>query len=168
MNNNKYSFSIKDNVMNLTVVRSPLFGDHGRGRDDECEFTDQGSHDFSYSIMPIRKDGWADVAKEARKLNLPMTNIMENNHKGTLGHTFKGFDCSADNVIVTAIKESEDGKGMVIRAYETDGVDTDAVISGALLPTELKAHFGAYSVNTYYYSLKTKEWKEVLITEYDM
>ena len=168
LNNNKYSFSVKDNVMNLTVVRSPLFGDHGRGRDDECEFTDQGSHDFAYSIMPIRKDGWADVAKESRKLNLPMTNIMENNHKGTLGHTFKGFDCSAENIIVTAIKASEDGKGVVIRAYETDGVDTDAVISGSLLPAELKAHFGAYSVNTYYYSFETKEWKEVLITEYDM
>ena len=96
-----------------------------------------------------------------------MTNVLENNHNGTLGHIFKGFECDADNITVTALKPSEDGKGIVIRAYETDGIDTDAKLSGALLPCELQAHFGAYSINTYYYSFEAEEWREVLLTEYD-
>lgn len=168
LNNNKYSFSVRDNVMNLTVVRSPLFADHGRGRDDECEFTDQGIQEFSYSLMPVRESGWSNVIREAKKLNLPMTYIMENNHNGTLERDFRGFLCDKDNIIVSALKISEDGKGVVIRAYETDGVDTDAKITGALIPAELNAFFGAYSVNTYYYSYETCKWKEVLMTEYDM
>ncbi|MBR2907973.1 MAG: alpha-mannosidase [Clostridia bacterium] len=168
LNNNKYSFSLKDNVMNLTVVRSPLYADHGRGRDDECEFTDQGSHDFSYSLMPLRQNGWSEVVKEAKKLNLPMTYIMENNHNGTLAHTFRGFECSCPNVVVSALKIAEDKNGIVLRAYETDGAATDARIAGSLLPAPLNAHFGAHSVNTYYYSFETKKWKEVLMTEYDV
>ena len=63
---------------------------------------------------------------------------------------------------------SEDGSGVVIRVYETDGVDTHARISGGLLPKELSADVGAWSVNTCLYSFETKDWKEVLLTEYNM
>ncbi len=167
LNNNKYSFSVKNNVMNLTVVRSPLYGDHGRERDEECEFTDQGCHEFAYSLMPIRQNGWSEVIKEGKKLNLSMTNIMENNHKGTLSRKFCGFVCNRENIVVSALKVSEDQKGIVIRAYETDGVATDAELSGGILPAPLHATFGAYSINTYYYSYETNTWKEVLITEYN-
>lgn len=168
LNNNKYSFSVKDNVMNLTVVRSPLYADHGCGRDDECEFTDQGMHEFAYSLMPVTESGWSSVVREAKKLNLPVSYVMENNHVGTLTQRFCGFECDKQNVIVSALKVSEDGKGIVLRAYETDGTDTAVKISGALIPAELNAFFGAYSVNTYYFSYETGKWKEVLLTEYDI
>ncbi len=168
LNNNKYSFSVKENVMNLTVVRSPLFADHGRGRDGECEFTDIGRHDFSYSLLPIHGEGWSEVIKAARLLNLPMSHILENNHKGSLKEGFRGFECDKKNVVLSALKKSEDGCGVVIRCYETDGVATRAKLSGDLLPSELNADFGAYSVNTYYYSYETGAWKEVLLTEYDI
>lgn len=167
LNNNKYSFSVKDNVMNLTVVRSPLYGDHGRGRDDECEFTDQGAHEFAYALMPIGGNGWSEVIREAEKRNLPMSYIMENNHNGTLPTCYRGFSCDRENVAVSALKMSEDGTGAVLRLYETDGVETRATVSGALLPKPLCAHLGAYSVNTYFCSYETGEWKEVLLTEYD-
>lgn len=167
LNNNKNSFSVKDNVMNLTVVRSPLYGDHGRGRDDECEFTDQGAHEFAYALMPIGGNGWSEVIREAEKRNLPMSYIMENNHNGTLPTCYRGFSCDRENVAVSALKMSEDGTGAVLRLYETDGVETRATVSGALLPKPLCAHLGAYSVNTYFCSYETGEWKEVLLTEYD-
>lgn len=168
LNNNKYSFSVKDHVMNLTVVRSPIFADHGRGRNEECEFTDQGAHDFAYSLMPVCESGWSDVIREARKLNLPLPYVMENNHSGTLARQFCGFRCDRRNVMVSALKVSENGEGVVLRVYETDGADTQTTISGSLLPKELCIRLGAYSVNTYLYSFETGEWKEVLLTEYDL
>ncbi len=168
LNNNKYSFSVSDNVMNLTVVRSPIYCDHGGKRDDEYEFTDIGTHDFDYAIMPICESGWSEVIREAQKLNLPMTYIKENNHEGSLPQKYRGFECDRKNIIVSALKMSEDGRGIVIRVYETDGVDTHVRISGDLLPKELSADVGAWSVNTYLYSFGTGEWKEVLLTEYDM
>ncbi len=167
LNNNKYSFSVKGGEMNLTVVRSPIFADHGRGRDEECEFTDQGRHDFEYKLCPVCTEGWGDVIRQAKAFNLPLTYIMENNHKGTLAQNYSGFACDKNNIALSAIKCAEDGEGIVVRAYETDGVPTKATLSGGLLPKALTANFGAYSVNTYYYSPATGEWKEVLFTEYD-
>ena len=154
--------------MNLTVVRSPIYCDHGGKRDAEYEFTDIGAHDFAYAVMPICENGWSGVIKEAQKLNLPMTYIKENNHAGTLPQSFCGFECDRENIVVSALKMSEDGSGVVIRVYETDGIDTHVRIRGDLLPKELSADVGAWSVNTYLYSFGTKDWKEVLLTEYDM
>ncbi len=168
LNNNKYSFSVKDSEMNLTVVRSPIYADHGRGRDEECEFTDQGRHDFEYSLYPSKLEGWGDIIRKAKALNLPLAYIMENIHKGTLPQKYSGIVIDKSNIALSAIKCSEDGEGIVIRAYETDGIPTTAILSGELFPKQLTAAFGAYSVNTYYYSLKTGEWKEALFTEYDM
>ncbi len=100
-------------------------------------------------------------------MNLKMPCIMENNHKGILPQHFCGFACDKKNIEISALKLSEDGKGIVLRAYETDGVSTRAKLYGALLPADLEAEFGAYSVNTYYYTFETAKWKEVLLTEYD-
>lgn len=166
LNDNKYSFSVKDGTMNLTVVRSPLYGDHGAGRDDECEFTDQGMHEFCYSLMPIGNDGWNAVVREAKKLNLPLSYVIENNHEGTLPQRFGGLECDCKNVFVSALKLAEDGKGVVIRIYETDGKDTRVTIRGALLQKPLVTNIGAHEVNTYYLS-EAHEWKKVLLTEYD-
>ncbi len=70
--------------------------------------------------------------------------------------------------MLSALKPSEDGKGLVIRLYETNGVETDVRVSGGLLPVALKARFTPYSVNTYYLAEGSGSWKEVLLTEYDL
>ena len=65
-------------------------------------------------------------------------------------------------------KRSEDGSGTVLRLYETDGKPTDVKVSGYLVPAELCAHVGPFSVNTYYLADGSTDWREVLITEFDM
>ncbi len=164
LNNNKYSFSVKDSVMSLTAIRSPYYADHGAPFvSTECEVTDQGISDFSYGITLYRNN--AETIKKARVFNTEPTHVVENNHKGTLGDKFSGLCCDADNIIVSAIKRSEDGKGLIVRAYETDGKRTEATLSGGMLPVPLKATFSPYSVDTYYLADGTKEWKYVLMTE---
>ena len=59
----------------------------------------------------------------------------------------------------------KNGKGLIIRAYETDGKETEALISGSALPVPLNAKFTPYSVNTYYLEKGKSQWKEVLLTE---
>ena len=170
INDNKYSFAIKGNQMNLSVVRSPYYIDHGRGdqNDEESEFTDQGEHCFRYALMPIDAKGWSAVTQAARLWNLAPTLLMENNHKGFLADRCEGLTSDRDNVIISAFKRSEDGKGLILRAYETDGVETDVTISGALLPAALHAKFTPFSINTYFLSDGETQWKEVLLTEFDM
>lgn len=169
LNDNKYSFSIKGGDLNLSVVRSPYYIDHGRGdqNDTESEYTDQGEHDFKYTILPFEGEGWSAVTKEARLLNMPPFLLPENNHKGTLPLTLTGMTVSADNVIIGAWKQSEDGKGMILRAYETDGKETPVTIDGPMLPVPLNTTFKPFSIQTYYLENGTSEWKEVMLTEYD-
>ena len=93
---------------------------------------------------------------------------MENNHKGRLGDTFCGLSCSAPNVQVSAIKRSEDGTGLVVRLYETEGKATDVTLQGALLPAPLTTKMSPWSISTYLLTDGENEWKEVLLTEFDM
>ncbi len=164
LNDSKYSFSVKDNVMNLTAIRSPYYADHGAPFiSPECELTDQGVTEFNYGITLY--DNNADAVRKARLFNTAPSFVIENNHNGTLKESYVGLNCDADNIIVSAIKRSEDGKGIVVRAYETNGKETTATIGGGMLPTPLTATFKPYSVDTYFLPDGGKEWKYVLMTE---
>ncbi len=168
LNNNTYSSSVKDGTIYQTVLRSPIYGDHGGPRTEESEFSSQGAHEFSYELMPVG-DSWVPVIQKARQLNKPATNIIENWHEGYLmNKTYEALSVSADNVILSSIKRSEDNTGLIIRLYEVDGKETPVTVSGDLLPVDLNTTFTPYSVNTYYLADGASEWKEVLLTEYDM
>ncbi len=168
INSNKYSFSAKDNTLYLTVVRSPLYADHGWEADERTVFTDQGAHQFSYAFTKVDMESWGSAIREARALNTPLQLVIENNHNGRLACEFGGIACDADNIQISALKRSEDGSGTVLRLYETDGKPTDVKVSGYLVPAELCAHVGPFSVNTYYLADGSTDWREVLITEFDM
>ena len=118
--------------------------------------------------MPVG-DTWAPVIRAAKLLNKPTINIIENWHPGKLtDKVFEGISVDCDNVVVSAVKRAEDGCGLVIRIYETDGRDTDVTVSGAVLPAALKTKITPYSFMTFYLADGTDEWKEVLLTEYDI
>ena len=168
INNNKYSFSAKGSAMDLTVIRSPYYNDHLGKEDPEGIFMDQGEHEFSYGLIPIFEDGWSKVIKAAALLNKPVTMIVENNHEGILSDTDSILSVSAENIMISAFKRSEENSGTVIRAYETDGKETEVTISGKGIAVPLKAKFAPYSVNTYILTDGAKEWKEVLMTEFDI
>lgn len=168
INNNKYSFSVKDGEMNLTVLRSPIYADHGGRRTEESEYTDQGVSEFGYIFKAVgASEGYGSLVREARVFNTPPVNIIENNHGGYLPDSFRGIKCDRENVTVSALKFSEDGKGLVIRVYETEGKATSFNITGELLPSPLSAEITGSSVNTYYLANGGRIWKEVLLTEYE-
>ncbi|MBQ7982567.1 MAG: alpha-mannosidase [Clostridia bacterium] len=167
-NSDTYSSSVCGGTIYHTVVRSPIYGDHGGPRTSESDFTDQGEREFRYVLMPMG-DSFAPVVKAAKLLNKPTTNIIENWHPGKLSDkVFGGVSVDCDNVVVSALKRAEDGKGLVIRIYETDGKEADVTVSGAVLPAALKTKITPYSFMTFYLADGCEEWKEVLLTEYDM
>ena len=168
LNNNKYSYSFEKNIMNLTVVRSPMFCDHGGPKSEESRYTDIGIHSFEYVVMPMCKDDYAAVTKAAYELNLSPVNIIENNHNGSLEESFSGISIDCENIIVSAFKRSEDGSGLVLRAYETSGRDTAVCFSGSLLRKELFCEFTPHSVKTFILPDDSENWHEVLITEFEM
>jgi len=168
LNDNTYSSSVKDGTIYHTVVRSPIYGDHGGPRTEESIFTDQGRREFAYCLMPAG-ESWAPVIQAARALNKPLTNIIETWHEGKLADVpYSGLQVSAENIVLSAIKRSEDDTGLVLRLYETDGKETPVTVSGDLLPTPLSVTFSPWSMRTYLLSDGETEWKEVLLSEFEM
>lgn len=166
LNNNTYSSSVNGNTIFHTVTRGHAYADHGGPRNSETLYSNQGVFDFSYELMEV-EESWAPVIRASHQINKPVTSVVENWHKGNImDPVFTGIQISADNVILSACKRSEDDTGRVIRLYEVDGKETEVIVSGALFPVSLKAAFTPYSVNTYYLPDGSDEWQEVMLTEY--
>lgn len=168
VNNNTYSSSVKGNTIYQTVLRSPIYGDHGGPRTEESDFTDQGRKDFSYIMMPI-KTGWSSVVQQGKQLNKPLTVIVETWHTGSLkAQKYEGLSVDQPNIMLSALKYSEDGTGLILRVYELEGKETNVRISGNSLPAQLDTLVGPWAVETYYLKNNTNQWKKVLMSEYEM
>ena len=164
LNDSKYSFSIADSTMYMSVVRSPLFADHGGPRNPETPFMDQGSHEFNYAVIPYCADvEYSTVVKAAQEFNTKPTNIIENRHEGRLDTKYQGISVDKANIIISAFKLAEDGKGYVVRAYETNGIETDVTISIPSLKHTFTTRLGKHEVQTLY--IANENVREVLLTE---
>ena len=143
----KYSFDANKNALSLTVLRNCLFADHfaQATRDEFNEFTEMGISRFEYVIFPFTTFGNAE--RRAQELNNPLTVVYETFHKGPLPLSYEGVKVSADNVSITAIKAHEDGNGIIIRCYETDGKDTDFDLQ--LFERKFELNIPHNSVKTY-------------------
>ena len=168
LNNDTYSSSVCGGTIFQTVLRSPIYGDHGGPRTSESEFTEQGLRKFEYALMPVG-ESWAPVIRAARQLNKPIVYAQETWHEGRLSpQPYSALNISADNIMLSACKRSEDGTGLVLRLYETDGKETPVTVSGDLVDIPLEVTFSPWSMRTYFLADGAAQWKEVLITEFDM
>lgn len=148
-NRDKYSFDVDKNVISLTVLRGAIYADHTYGkdefRDEFCEYTDQGIHEFSYSISPFESVTRAE--REGQVINSPCRYIMETFHKGDLKTEYSGIELSEENIAVTALKKYEDGDSWILRCYETEDKDTTVDIS--LFETKWTTRFLHSQVKTF-------------------
>ncbi len=165
LNNNTYSSSVQGGTLYHTVLRSPIFGDHGGPRTEESEYTAQGQTDFSYAVQPANNT-WHTLVQAGRLLNKGLTPVLETWHTGPLAHApYAGLAVSAPNVVVSALKAAENGDGLVVRVYETDGRDTDFTVSGDAVGAPLQGRLPAFGVQTYYRKADQTVWQPVLFTE---
>src|SRR5262249_28992038 len=68
LNDGKYSFSVRDNDMRMTVLRSPIYAHHDPTEpqpDETYTFIDQGVQHFTYTLLP-HAGGWAQAGTVRR------------------------------------------------------------------------------------------------------
>ena len=151
INDSKYSVDFHDNTIALTALRSPVYAHHDPyelREDEDYSYIDQGIQHFSYSLIPHNGDfRKAGTIKAAALLNQPLTTTFETFHDGSLPQRggFLAVDC--DNIIMTALKKSYRGDDIILRMYESAGVDTFASIG--VLTYTFKAHFKPYEIKTF-------------------
>ena len=69
-----------------------------------------------------------------------------------------------ENVVVTSLKQAEDGNGFILRAVETNGEKCEAVIDIEPLNAHIKAQWNPQEIKTFRIS-KDGSVSETMITE---
>jgi alpha-mannosidase len=115
LNDCKYGYDAKGNVLRLSLLRSPEWPD---------PHADEGHHEFTYSLYP-HGGGWKDALTIRRgyELNYKLISLPFGKHQGTLAAKHSFLQAQPDNVIVTAVKKAEDDNALVFRFYEWAGKD---------------------------------------------
>jgi alpha-mannosidase len=117
LNDSKYGYDAKGNVLRLSLLRSPEWPD---------PHADEGHHEFTYSLYP-HAAGWreAGTVRRGYELNYPLLPLAVANHQGALPPEHSFLEVTEDNVVVTAVKKAEDDSALVIRFYESAGKKGD-------------------------------------------
>lgn len=121
LNDSKYGCSVKDGVVGLTMLKSPVYPNPE---------ADKEIHEFWYSIYPHRGE-WkqGETVKQAYQLNNPMRAVVKRTKGGTLPASDSLISVDADNVVIETVKMAEDGDGMVVRLYECHNRRSEAVLT---------------------------------------
>ena len=156
-NDSKYGYDTENGEMRLSILRSAIYADHFGQRDDFCEYMEQGIHTFSYTVFPYTSN--SDAEKKAQVLNFGLKHILGSFHEGKLPLEMSCLECDSDNILVSAVKEGEDG-GNIIRFYDMDGINKD--VSVKLFDKTIKTALSHNQVKTF-----TDSGKEVDFIEND-
>jgi len=160
LNDCKYGYDTKGNVLRLSLLRSPESPD---------PHADEGHHAFTYSMYP-HAGGWKEALTIRRgyELNYKLISLPAERHEGKLAPEHSFLQVQQDNIIVSALKKAEDDKGLIVRFYEWEGKEgpvTVQVPPGADSASEtdlmekplstLPVNSGAIKVPTKPYEIKT-------------
>ena len=115
LNNGLYGLSTGRGEMALTLLRAPLVPD------DTC---DRGLHRFAYALRliqgPFRS---SQVVRAGYEFNVPLSVLPGSCQRQTGLHMNE-----ESGVILETVKPAEDGKGVILRLYESLGETEEAVL----------------------------------------
>jgi alpha-mannosidase len=117
LNNSKYGYDDKDNVLRISLLRSPTWPDPD---------ADRGHHHITYALYPHGGD-WkqALTVRHGYEYNYPLHATQVQAHTGTLPAQLAYVTVKPENVVLTALKKAEDSNGLIFRVYEWAGKSSD-------------------------------------------
>lgn len=129
-NDGKYTFSIEKGSLCIPIARSAIFA-QGNGKNwynpiEGYEYTDLGKQKFTFVFRPHGKALCSEeryrMAESAEGAVLVMTDCR---HDGSRKDTaWSGIKLAESNVELGCIKAAENGDGLVVRLFETEGKQT--------------------------------------------
>jgi alpha-mannosidase len=121
INEAKYGYDCKDNVLRLTLLRSPV------SPDPEA---DRGPEHFSFALYPHAGD-WKNAltVRQGYDYNYKLRAMQVRAHAGVLPAEHSFISIKGDNVVLTAVKKAEDANELVVRFYEWAGKDGEVELT---------------------------------------
>lgn len=130
LSKNKHAFRCCDNSMSLTLIR---------GAYDPDPTPEIKTHNIKFSVNILDSN---NTSKEnlivSESFSHDFKVVTGTNHKGVLPLSNSFFEVVDGSVVISAIKMSEYSDDIVIRVYETNGVDTDVIIKTKFNCTKAK------------------------------
>jgi alpha-mannosidase len=120
LNESKYGYDGKDNVLRISLLRSPTWPDPE---------ADRGRHRFSYALYPHGGD-WKQglTVRHGYEYNYKLQAMQVEAHTGSLPPEHAYTTVQPQNVVLTALKKAEDSNGLIFRVYEWAGKTGDVEI----------------------------------------
>jgi alpha-mannosidase len=117
----KFGYDCKDNVLRLTLLRSPT---------DPDPIADRGHQHFGYVLYPHAGD-WktAMTVRHGFDYNYKLHATQVASHAGTMPLEHSFISVKGDNVVLTAVKKAEDTDALVLRFYEWAGKSGDVQLT---------------------------------------
>jgi len=121
INESKFGYDDQDNVLRLTLLRSPVWPDPE---------ADRGHHHFSYALYPHAGD-WkqALTVRHGYEYNYQLQTVQVAAHAGTLPLEHSFASVQPDNVVLTAMKKAEDSDSLIFHAYEWSGKSSNVTFT---------------------------------------
>ena len=160
----KYGFSAQDAALYLTILRSPLYADHGGERTPESPLTEQGVSSFSYALIMEENICFSKLTQRAADWNTPCPFVLEGCHPGPLPAVYQNLEISCEHVMLSAYKRAEDGTAYVARFCETKGSGASVEIRLSAPACTIQAAFSPYEIKTIRID-SNGTWREILMTE---
>ena len=122
LNDGSYGISSQRGTLALTLLRAPLVPD---------DTNNLGGHDLTYALYPFAASlADSGVVRQGYALNQPLM-LMQ----GHCNQPKEGFYTEGQQVLIETIKPAEDGKGIVLRLYNSQHTQAKTTLH---LPYEAK------------------------------
>jgi alpha-mannosidase len=121
INNSKYGYDIKGNMMRLSLLRSPKWPD---------PTADRGKHSIEYALYP-HAGIWqkAKTVQKGYEFNYPLIVVAADNHKGKLPEMKSFISVTPSNIVLATVKKAEDSDAWILQLYDAGNEFANAQVS---------------------------------------
>lgn len=154
VNDSKFSYSFDIDEMAVTLLKNSVYAHHDPKQldpDEEYRFVDSGIQEMTYVLVP-HKNNWkqSEIVKTAAAVNQRPSVIIETFHKGRLPQNKSFLQIDAKEIMLGALKKSEDGNGVIVRAYETMHHEVNCRIGLSFMNRVIETVFSPNEIKTFY------------------
>ena len=127
---------------------------------------DQGIQSFRMMLVP-HNGTWkeSNIVRISEEFISPLVSIYQGIHPGSLPKSNSFIAIDKQNIIVSAVKQSEEGEDIIIRCVEMFGISASAKLDLHFMGKNWAGNFRPYEIKSFRVNQKMGEIKEVNLLE---